>query len=177
MGMGRALKTKDVAEALGVSSRTIQRWVRNYNVPYQTNAKGHFQFTEQHVKLLEKIRDQISSQSATASPQVKPQVKEEENKKVEEIKPQNKEKPAELSKMEERLNDLETIISNKADQVVYEQVLGHRRELEHLSSRLDDLESKLANLEELMDELKTQLETEQKQKRPRFFSRFSLARS
>jgi len=80
--MGRALKTKDVAEALGVSSRTIQRWVRNYNVPYQTNAKGHFQFTEQHVKLLEKIRDQISSQSATASPQVKPQVKEEETKKL-----------------------------------------------------------------------------------------------
>ena len=174
--MGRALKTKEVAKVLGVSSRTIQRWVRHYNIPYQTNARGHFQFTEQHVKMLEKIRDQMSQANA-AAPSVQPQ----ENVKVQDNPRQQSEErevpSASLQKLEDRLFHIESMLSTKADQVVYEQALSHRRELDNLSQRLDNLEAKLTQLEEQMTMLKNRLESKETAKRTSFFSRFSLAKT
>lgn len=174
--MGRALKTKEVAKVLGVSSRTIQRWVRHYNIPYQTNSRGHFQFTEQHVKMLEKIRDQMNQANA-ASPAVQPEeeVKVQDNPSQQSVK--QGVSSASLQKLEDRLFHIESMLSTKADQVVYEQALSHRRELDNLSQRLDNLEAKLTQLEEQMTMLKNRLESKETAKRTSFFSRFSLAKT
>lgn len=178
--MARALKTKDVAKVLGVSSRTIQRWVRHYNIPYETNAQGHFQFNEEHIKMLEHIRDQMANGSVAATKE--PPAKEE--KKVAppptelSFKMPDEEKKGEdkLNRLEERLQHVERLLSSKADQVVYEQVLAHRRELETLTSHLERLENKLAGLEEKIKNLKPLVENKETEKRSRRFFLFSTAR-
>lgn len=178
--MQRALKTKEVAKALGVSSRTIQRWVRNFNIPYETNAQGHFQFNEEHIKMLEHIRDQMHNGSLAATKEAAP--KEE---KKEALAPENffQEEPEKGGAQEERLNRIEDrllhvehLLSSKADQVVYEQVLAHRRELETLNSQLERLENKLASLEEKIKSIKPLLENKGTEKKSRRFFLFSTAR-
>ncbi|EGL82559.1 regulatory protein MerR [Caldalkalibacillus thermarum TA2.A1] len=196
--MGKAFKTKEVAKRLGVSSRTIQRWVRTFNVPYQTNAQGHYTFEEQHIKLLEKIKDQLKA----GVPMEKIELSEKYDRNMETkqslrpacvttatansrltdqrhtdsavtLEPFFKEK---LAQVQEQVNRLEQTVSTKADEVVYEQLIVHRRELERLTDTVSQLEHKLEELESEVANLKASLQAENEHKPTKRFSFFSLAR-
>ena len=46
---GVSLNTKSVAEMLGISTRTVQRWVKQLNLNMERNDLGHFIFTEENI--------------------------------------------------------------------------------------------------------------------------------
>jgi chromosome-anchoring protein RacA len=117
------LKTSVVAKRLGVSAKTIQRWVKKYDIPCEKNEAGHYVFDEQAVTKLEKIKFLG--------------VDEQENEQVEQIE-----------KIHGRLNQLEQKIDQKADDVVSFQLLQHRKEMEEMLQQLQQLEQRLANLEQ-----------------------------
>lgn len=50
------LKTSNVAKRLGVSPKTVQRWVKRYNIPCQKNEAGHYVFDAETIALLEQIK-------------------------------------------------------------------------------------------------------------------------
>ncbi|MDQ0338060.1 chromosome-anchoring protein RacA [Caldalkalibacillus uzonensis] len=192
--MGKALKTKEVAKRLGVSSRTIQRWVRNFNLPYQTNARGHYTFEEQHIKLLQQIRDQLhagvplekvapteksneggAGSNLSVTDPTSPKQDTEPNQTAATSLYDSSVKQA-LTKVEAQLENLEKSISTKADEVVYEQMIIHRRELDRLTATVSQLEYKLDELEHKITELKALLQVKEEHQPKKRFSFFSFAR-
>jgi chromosome-anchoring protein RacA len=140
------LKTSIVAKRLGVSPKTIQRWVKKYNVPCQKNEAGHYVFDADAVALLEQIKFE---QGAAALEQYTDQEKKE--------KPQHPFSTDELfnvyiepqlNKFASRLQHIEQKLNEKADDVVSVQLLHHRQEIEELASYLHSLEQRIARLEE-----------------------------
>lgn len=155
------LKTSIVAKRLGVSPKTIQRWVKKYNVPCQKNEAGHYVFDAEAVALLEQIKFE---QGAAALEQYTDQEKKE--------KPQHPFSTDELfnvyiepqlNKFASRLQHIEQKLDQKADEVVSVQLLQHRQELEELASYLRALEQRIDHLEEKMNKSQ-QASTEEKGK-------------
>ncbi|MBW9218621.1 MerR family transcriptional regulator [Anoxybacillus ayderensis] len=110
------LKTSAVAKRLGVSTKTVQRWVKKYNIPCTKNEAGHYVFTNEAIEQLEKYKFLG--------------VDEEEKEHI-----------------EQRLDELERKIEQKADDVVSFQLLQHRREMEEMLQHIQQLEQRIAELE------------------------------
>ncbi|MCL6586233.1 MAG: MerR family transcriptional regulator [Anoxybacillus sp.] len=136
------VKTSNVAKRLGVSPKTVQRWVKKYNIPCQKNEAGHYVFDAETITLLEQIKFE---HGATL---------EEEEVGLEEehglcpdtflstyIQPH-------LDKFTARLHRVERQLEQKADEVVSFQLLQHRKEIEELHAYIRQLEQRLALLEE-----------------------------
>ncbi|MBB6177649.1 chromosome-anchoring protein RacA [Anoxybacillus tengchongensis] len=138
------LKTSAVAKRLGVSTKTVQRWVKKYNIPCTKNEAGHYVFTNEAIEQLEKYKFLG--------------IDEEEKE------------HAEWEEVEQRLNELERKIDQKADDVVSFQLLQHRREIEEMLQYIQQLEQRIAHLEH---QQKTTIVHEQpKQKRRGMISFF-----
>ncbi|KPC98880.1 Chromosome-anchoring protein RacA [Geobacillus sp. BCO2] len=150
------LKTSDVAARLGVSPKTIQRWVRKYNIPLQKNEAGHYLFDEKTVALLERVKFEqgaameappeatpeappASSRSSTTPPNVPIHALFQEY-----IEP-------EMDRVSSRLDELEQQLEQKADDVVSIQLLHHRQEMEEIAARLAVLEQTVARLEQQLN--------------------------
>jgi chromosome-anchoring protein RacA len=136
------LKTSSVAKRLGVSPKTIQRWVKKYNVPCQKNEAGHYVFDAEAVALLEQIKFEQGAALEPCINQENPQhpFSADELFNVY-IEPQ-------LNEFTSRLQNIEKKLNEKADDIVSVQLLHHRREIEELASQLHSLEQRLAHLEE-----------------------------
>ncbi|ASA97958.1 MULTISPECIES: MerR family transcriptional regulator [Anoxybacillus] len=115
------LKTSAVAKRLGVSTKTVQRWVKKYNIPCKKNETGHYVFTNEAVEQLEKYKFLG--------------IEEEEKEHVD------------WEEVEQRLNELERKIDQKADDVVSFQLLQHRREIEDMLQYIQRLEQRIVDLE------------------------------
>ncbi|RDE36247.1 MerR family transcriptional regulator [Parageobacillus thermoglucosidasius] len=130
------LKTSTVAKRLGVSPKTIQRWVKKYHIPCQKNEAGHYVFDAETISLLE----QIKFEHGTALEQRDSQ------------EPPNKTSAEALftvyNQFASRLQHIEHQLDQKADDVVSVQLLQHRQEIEELASHLHKLEQRIAKLEE-----------------------------
>jgi chromosome-anchoring protein RacA len=142
------LKTSSVAERLGVSPKTIQRWAKKYNVPCRKNEFGHYVFDAEAIALLEQIKFE---QSATVEPYTRRKQKEKPQDTFSAdalfqayVEPQ-------LDQFTSRLQQIEHKLDQKADEVVSVQLLQHRQELEELASNLQALEQRIARLEEKMN--------------------------
>jgi chromosome-anchoring protein RacA len=140
------LKTSSVAKRLGVSTKTIQRWVKKYHVPCQKNEAGHYVFDAEAIALLEQIKFEqgVAALEACTNP--------EKNETPHHpfsadalfnvyIEPQ-------LNEFTSRLQHIEQKLDQKADDVVSVQLLHHRQEIEELASYLHSLEQRIARLEE-----------------------------
>lgn len=57
------LKTKDAADALGVSPTTVKRWVLHFSHCFQKDRLGHYAFTEQDISRLQFIKHRIEEGS------------------------------------------------------------------------------------------------------------------
>ncbi|PLR81750.1 MerR family transcriptional regulator [Bacillus sp. V33-4] len=134
------MNTTAVAKLLGVSSSTIQRWVKQLDLHMQRNDLGHYSFTEDDIKLLAGIKEQVQNgvllQEVTVTVQrprkgtVKGQL---ENKDTEKL----------LSKV----SYLESRLEEKADNVVSYQLLQHRSEIEELQNEVMSLTDRIEALE------------------------------
>ncbi|WP_461201605.1 MerR family transcriptional regulator [Anoxybacillus sp. TBDG-1] len=138
------LKTSAVAKRLGVSTKTVQRWVKKYNIPCTKNEAGHYVFTNEAIEQLEKYKFLGSDE--------------------------DEKEQAEWEEIEQRLNELERKIDQKADDVVSFQLLQHRREIEEMLQYIQQLEQRIAHLEH--QQQTTMVHEQPKQKRRGMISFF-----
>ncbi len=123
------MNTNEVAKILGVSSSTVKRWVKHLSIEPARNSKGHFIFTKEEFSQLEHYHNQDQIQSIQILPH-----------------PNNEE----VEKLKLKVNELELKLYKKADGVASIQLLQHRNELEDLLSIVNELTTR-------MDQLETQL--------------------
>jgi chromosome-anchoring protein RacA len=45
------MNTSEVAKLLGVSTSTIQRWVKQLELPMERNERGHYHFSSEDIEI------------------------------------------------------------------------------------------------------------------------------
>lgn len=139
--MDAVLKTKDVSSLLGVSPKTIIRWVKCYNIDCLTNENGHYLFDDTHVEQLKSIQRQLNSSRK----------KEFEKEQEVEMIPRHVFNQK-VKEMMETIERLEYKLNQKADDVVCYQLLNHRAEIEEMGKLLNKLEQRIRIVEEKLDQ-------------------------
>jgi len=138
------LNTKAVAHLLGISTSTVQRWVKQLNLEMKRNELGHFIFSEEDIEILKQVKQQlqegvllqdISIQLPKRTGIVK-QTQEDED----------------IGELAQRVKNLEKSLDQKADDVVSYQILQHRREMEELQEQIAQLTERITSLENVVKE-------------------------
>jgi chromosome-anchoring protein RacA len=160
------LKTSNVAKRLGVSPKTVQRWVKKYNIPCQKNEAGHYVFDAETLALLEQIKfehgaalEEFDTEEESEKDTVCP-----ETFFATYVQPQ-------LDKLTSRLQHAERKLEQKADEVVSFQLLQHRQEIEELTAYIHQLEQRLAHLEQTNHTQSSDEKNNTKKPKRRGFSR------
>ncbi|MCM2674381.1 chromosome-anchoring protein RacA [Alkalicoccobacillus plakortidis] len=145
--MDGSIKTKDISLKIGVNPTTVQRWTKYFNIRCEQNELGHYFYTEEQVKTLLFINQQLKSgkkmkeiqldQGYTkkqATPQTSPSVSSAEYQEK-------------LHEMMTHIQEIDAKLSQKADEVVSYQLLKHRSEMDEMSVLLKRLENRLIRME------------------------------
>ncbi|WP_299093451.1 MerR family transcriptional regulator [uncultured Metabacillus sp.] len=133
------MSTAAAAKALGVSRRTLMRWVHQLDMELEKNELGHYQFNDDDLARLKELQEQLNNQ-----PQ--PQAMTETSRKGTLINTTVVNDPK-VDTLSERMDELERKIRGKADDVVSYQLLQHRREMEDLLNKVQSLEKRVEELE------------------------------
>ncbi|MCY8215335.1 chromosome-anchoring protein RacA [Bacillus haynesii] len=160
------MNTADAANELGVSTKTVQRWVKQLQLPASRNELGHYFFTEDDIAILKEVKEQLKNGTSMQDVTIKRPKKTFFIKKNEMI--QTKDPALQLNeRLEERLQrfleheqlerelllkkiaELERKLEQKADDVVSYQLLQQRRELEEERQQIKHLEQKISELESM----------------------------
>jgi len=151
-----------VAKKIGVSPKTVQRWIKQLKIPMERNELGHYIFTEEDVQLLQFIHEQIQKGVPIKEISLEIPVKEKKDVKKSSILPD------ETDKIWSKIKEMELMIYQKADDVVSYQLLQHRKEMEELQNRVTQLEEMIKELEKskVQNEKVVSFDTE-KIKKPR----------
>jgi chromosome-anchoring protein RacA len=142
------MNTNDVAKLLGVSSSTIQRWVKQLELPMERNERGHYHFNDEDIDLLKNIQEQI--QNGALLQEIAP-VQEKKSRKGTVKAGDNN---AALERLYTIVNELEAKMNSKADSVASYQLLQHRKEIEDLEKQVKVLTKQVEMLQSQLDELK-----------------------
>jgi chromosome-anchoring protein RacA len=143
------MNTSEVAKLLGVSASTIQRWVKQLELPMERNERGHYHFNNQDIDLLKDIQTQI--QNGTLLQEIAP-VREKKTRKGIVKVPENN---AALERLYTIISELELKVNSKADSVASYQLLQHRREIEDLNNQVTDLTKLVESLQSQVLELRS----------------------
>lgn len=135
------MSTAEVVKLLGVSRRTLMRWVNQLDMQLEKNELGHYQFSDADVDRLKEIQTQTNNQS---SPQA---IQTDNSSRKGTLKIMPSFDANKVEELNERVNGLERTIRSKADDVVSYQLLQHRREMEELLKKITKLEKKVEELE------------------------------
>lgn len=134
--------TSDVAKLLGVSQSTIQRWVKQLNLPMEKNERGHYLFKQNDIDLLKEVKEQIQKGALlqdinhlSVKKHRKGFVKASDNEVV-------------LEKLVQKMANLEMRLNEKADSVTSYQLLQHRGEIEDMQNQVNLLMNRIQKLEE-----------------------------
>ena len=139
MNMARHFKTKEVSHQIGVSERTIRKWVNQYDIPHQKNNKGHYLFNEKSIQHLKNIKDHEKKETQYS-------IRNKETNLTNSITIQDANQ--QLDQMLTRLDLVEMKLSEKADEIVSVQVLNHRNEIDEIFKRMDEMDQKITKLME-----------------------------
>jgi chromosome-anchoring protein RacA len=142
------MNTSEVAKLLGVSASTIQRWVKQLELPMERNERGHYHFNNEDIELLKNIQNQI--QNGTLLQEIAP-VQEKKSRRGTVKTTENN---AELERLYTIVNELEAKVNSKADSVASYQLLQHRREIEELQTQVKDLTKQVESLHTQLVEIK-----------------------
>lgn len=134
------MNTGEVAKLLGVSSSTIQRWIKQLELPMERNERGHFHFSQGDIELLTNIKNQI--QNGTLLQDIAP-IETKKLRKGTIRTDQNHE----LEKMALKIQELEVSLNAKADSVASYQLLQHRHEIEDLSKQIKILTKQVETIQ------------------------------
>jgi chromosome-anchoring protein RacA len=142
------MNTSEVAKLLRVSASTIQRWVKQLELPMERNERGHYLFNQEDIELLKKIKEKI--QNGTLLQDIAP-LQDKKNRKGAVKTVDN---DLVLEKLIIRLNELELGLNSKADSVASYQLLQHRQEIEELQIQVKGLNQQLVTLQDQINEKK-----------------------
>ncbi|WP_312474827.1 MerR family transcriptional regulator [Neobacillus sp.] len=142
------MNTSDVAKLLGVSTSSIQRWVKQLGLPMEKNERGHYHFTSEDIELLKKIHEQL--QNGTLIHDISP-LREKKSPRKGVVKAV--ENDVALEKLFSKVSKLEISLNTKADSVVSYQLLQHRREIEDLQNHVNQLSQQLELLQNQVKEM------------------------
>jgi chromosome-anchoring protein RacA len=135
------MNTAEVSKLLGVSQSTIQRWVKQLELPMERNERGHYHFNAEDIEILKTIQDQVQNgtllQEIAAAKEKKPRI----------ALVKKPETDTTMNRIFEKINDLERRLNEKADSVTSYQLLQHRREIEDLQEEIKHLTEKISFLE------------------------------
>ncbi|MEC1735009.1 chromosome-anchoring protein RacA [Bacillus mojavensis] len=151
------MNTNMVASELGVSAKTVQRWVKQLNLPAERNELGHYSFTAEDVQILKSVQKQISEGTALQDINVPRSNKKrtgflvqktnsDTEKRIEQLEQkldtllQQKQEENELLS---RIEELERQLKQKADEGVSYQLLQHRREIDDILAYLQSMTSQM----------------------------------
>ncbi|ADM39691.1 chromosome-anchoring protein RacA [Bacillus spizizenii] len=151
------MNTNMVASELGVSAKTVQRWVKQLNLPAERNELGHYSFTTEDVKVLKSVQKQISEGTAIQDIHVPQSTKKrtgfivqkttgDTERRIEQLEQkldtllQQRQDENELLI---RISELERQLKQKADEGVSYQLLQHRREIDDILADLQSLTSQM----------------------------------
>jgi chromosome-anchoring protein RacA len=143
------MNTSEVAKLLGVSTSTIQRWVKQLELPMERNERGHYHFSNEDIEILKKIHEQL--QNGTLIQEIAP-IKEKKDPRKGAVKAVEEHQA--LEKLYTKINELEIDLHSKADSVVSYQLLQHRREIEDLQAQVNELTEQLELFQKLISKLK-----------------------
>ncbi|MCD7034684.1 MerR family transcriptional regulator [Metabacillus sp. GX 13764] len=166
------MNTSMAAKQLGVSSKTIQRWVKQLDLPMERNELGHYLFEDKDIETLKDVKKQLTSGILLQdiSIEKKPAVRKGAAS-LAQPQPQ----PDGMAEIMDRLKSLEKKMNDKADAVVSYQLLQHRREMDELSGRMKQIEETLEKLTALAESRKEENYHEiQPQKKSFLKAMFSL---
>lgn len=152
------MNTTAVAEMLGVSASTVQRWVKHLGLEMQRNEYGHYIYSEEDIEKLKKFQQEL--QKGTAVPKSHMMKKQRRGAAV--VKSRSLLQEEEL---QTKIKELENRLNNKADSVVAYQLLQHRGEIEELEHKVVMLTEQLEELQEKFAEMATAIENMQKEKK------------
>src|SRR5689334_7095515 len=127
------MNTGEVAKLFGVSASTIQRWVKQLELPMERNDRGHYIFNEEDIEILKEIQTQIQSGSLMQEIAVSHEKKQHKEVSI----ASEKRNPTE--NLASKICELEVKLNDKADSVVSYQLLQHRREIDDLQNQLNSL--------------------------------------
>lgn len=142
------MNTSEVAKLLGVSTSTIQRWVKQLELPMERNERGHYHFNSEDIEVLKKIHEQL--QNGILIQEITP-VKEKKVIRKGTVKPVEENQA--LEKLAAKVSELEMELHSKADSVVSYQLLQHRREIEDLQAQVNELSGQLEHFQKLLSKL------------------------
>jgi len=142
------MNTSEVAKLIGVSASTIQRWVKQLELPMERNERGHYLFKQEDIELLKKIKSQI--QNGTLLQDIAPL--QEKKSRIGTIKAVENNQA--LDVLFTRVNGLEIDLNKKADSVVSYQLLQHRREIEELQNQIKELSQQLVTVQNQLNEIR-----------------------
>lgn len=137
------MNTSAISRMLGVSSSTVQRWVKHLGLKMERNEFGHYLYSEEDVQILKEFKQQLQDGVPFQDIQVTKKVRRGT------VKMQKSEEPGQGYL--ERLKDVERKVESKADSVVSYQLLQHRREIEDLKKEIQSLN---LQIKELIDKSK-----------------------
>ncbi|EKN65750.1 polar chromosome segregation protein [Neobacillus bataviensis LMG 21833] len=149
------MNTSEVAKLLGVSSSTVQRWVKQLRLPMEKNERGHYHFSSEDIHLLKEIHEQL--QNGTLLHEITP-VNEKKNVRRGAVKSVENEQA--LEKLAAKVSEIEICMHAKADSVASYQLLQHRREIEDLQDQVKILTRQLELLQNQFNELNKPTQTE-----------------
>lgn len=160
------LKTSNVAKRLGVSPKTVQRWVKKYNIPCSKNEAGHYVFDAETLALLEQIKFE---HGAALEDSDIIDIEEKDAFSAEAFFTTYVQQ--QLDKFTSRLQRMERQLDQKADEVVSFQLLQHRQEIDELTTYIHELEQRLALLEKVNHDRSLDEENSRKKPKRRGLSR------
>ncbi len=128
-------KTPMVAEKLGVSSKVVLRIVQQLHLNLAKNKFGHYLFTQEDIDQIRAYHEATKGMEEAAVTR------------VEESSIDTSSFQQQIQELVARMEKNEALIREKASDVVAYQVLQHRNEIEELTSRIKQLEERIAVLE------------------------------
>ncbi|WP_066368702.1 MerR family transcriptional regulator [Neobacillus fumarioli] len=143
------MNTNEVAKLLGVSASTIQRWIKQLQLPMERNERGHYHFSQEDIELLKEIHEQL--QNGTLLQDITPP---DGRKKTRKGTVKSAETDQVIETLFTKIKELEIHLNDKADSVASYQLLQHRREIEELQCQVKELTRKIEFLEEQLSEMK-----------------------
>src|SRR5690606_13412787 len=149
------MNTAEFARRLGVSSRTVRKWIKTYQLPCKKNEYGHYVFEESDLPLFEQIWNQVKSGVPSDKIELStPEPRKGTARKM--VQASDKTLSQKLNMIMERIKENEKEIEKKASEVVSYQLLQHRKEIDELQKRVQKMEAYIEQLEMEKEELQKQ---------------------
>ncbi|MFC4321885.1 MerR family transcriptional regulator [Litchfieldia salsa] len=146
------MNTTALAARVGVSSKTIRRWIKYFDIPCKKNEHGHYVFDEADYiffcQIRDHVRDGVPRHEINIKPPRKGIIRTTMNTTIDNSLQQQ------ISSLIERIELNEKTIEQKASEVVEYQLLQHRSEIDELQNRVESLESYIEKLKTENTELK-----------------------